>query len=280
MSSIIEVIKKRSSIRTYSNQEVTKEIKEKIEAEFQTASQSPLGSKVRFQLVQTTENERQELKELGTYGVIRGANLFIAGAVGKGLKAMEDFGYCMEKIILTATGLGLGTCWLGGSLNRSTFAKKMSTSADELIPAVTPLGYPTEKRNFRDNTIIALVGSKKRKQFGEIFFEQNLNKPLNMREEEKYFLPLEMVRLAPSASNKQPWRIIKETEYETYHFYLKENRIYNSIFGEIKLQNLDIGIAMCHFELTAKELGLNGKWEIKDPKFDVGNLIYIASWQG
>ncbi len=26
-----------------------------------------------------------------------------------------------------------------------------------------------------------------------------------------------------------------------------------------------MGIAMCHFELTAKELGIDGKWQIIDP---------------
>ncbi len=280
MSSIIEVIKKRSSVRTYSNRKVAKDVQEKIQEHLQSDCQSPFGSQVRFQLIQTTENERQELKELGTYGTIKGTHLFITGAVKRGPKAMEDFGYCLEKIILTATGLGLGTCWLGGSLNRSTFARKMKATEEELIPAVTPLGYPAEKRRLIENTVIVLAGSRKRKQFGELFFEQDLNRPLEMKETEKYFLPLEMVRVAPSASNKQPWRIMKETGTDIYHFYLKENPLYNRILGEIKLQNLDIGIAMCHFELTAKELGLGGKWEISEPDLEKGNLIYITSWNG
>lgn len=92
-----------------------------------------------------------------------------------------------------------------------------------------------------------------------------------------------MVRLAPSASNKQPWRIVKETGRDVFHSYLKENPIYNRILGEIKIQNLDLGIAMCHFELAARELGLKGSWEITGgTKLETkGNeLKYIVSWIG
>jgi hypothetical protein len=46
------------------------------------------------------------------------------------------------------------------------------------------------------------------------------------------------------------------------------------------LQRVDMGIAMCHFELTAKELGIVGKWKISDP----GSISvpqdteYVVSW--
>ena len=46
------------------------------------------------------------------------------------------------------------------------------------------------------------------------------------------------------------------------------------------LQRVDMGIAMCHFEMTANELGIEGKWVLSDP----GNINipqdteYIVSW--
>ena len=86
--------------------------------------------------------EQDEIKTLGTYGFIKGASVFIVGAVAKGEWAMEDYGYCMEKNILAATHLGLGTCWLGGTFNRSASASRISKRDDEVIPAITPVGYP------------------------------------------------------------------------------------------------------------------------------------------
>jgi hypothetical protein len=48
----------------------------------------------------------------------------------------------------------------------------------------------------------------------------------------------------------------------------------------VKLQNIDMGIAMCHFELTAQEFGLKGKWEIIDPQISDAGLNYIFTWVG
>ena len=57
-------------------------------------------------------------------------------AVGE--KNLEDFGYTMERIILFATDLGLGTCWLGGSFTKSRFAEKISANGSERVPAEAP----------------------------------------------------------------------------------------------------------------------------------------------
>jgi hypothetical protein len=46
------------------------------------------------------------------------------------------------------------------------------------------------------------------------------------------------------------------------------------------LQRVDMGIAMCHFEMAAGELGLKGRWDIKDPKIEKPDTLceYTATW--
>jgi hypothetical protein len=46
------------------------------------------------------------------------------------------------------------------------------------------------------------------------------------------------------------------------------------------MQRLDMGIAMCHFELTARELGLNGKWELQKHAVELPDdqSEYTISW--
>ena len=47
--------------------------------------------------------------------------------------------------------------------------------------------------------------------------------------------------------------------------------------GKIDINKVDIGIALCHLELTASEKGLNGKFEIlKDKVSD--KFEYVISW--
>jgi nitroreductase len=193
---------------------------------------------------------------------------------------MEDFGYCLETVILKATELGLGTVWLAGSLNRTTFSKKINLKENELLPAVTPVGYQAEHTTLKEKFIRGLVRSTSRKNFGELFFAAQADHPLEKQTLGAYGDILEGVREAPSASNKQPWRIIKETGTNTFHFYLCEDKPYNNKFKDIQIQRLDMGIAMCHFELAARDLGVPGKWLTARPGPDAGELVYIATWQG
>ncbi len=278
MKSIIETIQKRHSVRDYSNKVIEKEKIQKISEYINSNTKGLLGNTVRFQIVDGSDYNKDQLKELGTYGMIKGARMFIAGAVKKNDYAMEDFGYCMEKIILMLTDFGLGTCWLGGMLNRSTFGKKMNISENEIIPAVSPIGYALSKNTFRERLISMVVGSKKRKKAEELFFDRSIFRPLDLNECGKFAIALECVRWAPSAGNLQPWRIIKDND--NFHFYMEENPRYNNLsrYEGAKLQNIDIGIAMAHFDLAAHELGIKGKWIISEPTIKKNELNYIVTW--
>jgi len=54
------------------------------------------------------------------------------------------------------------------------------------------------------------------------------------------------------------------------------------LIGVADIQRIDLGIAMCHFELTAAELGLAGQWQICDPGLEMPDDLteYTASWAG
>ena len=75
--------------------------------------------------------------------------------------------------------------------------------------------------------------------------------------------------MAPSASNKQPWRVVRRGD--DWHFYLQRTKGYgkgSALFAVLRLadlQRVDLGIALCHFELAARELGLAGEWVLDEP---------------
>lgn len=274
--SIVETIKSRVSCRSYGNRPVEADKIAKLAAGLKLNTDGPFGAHVRFELLNFDMMDIGEFKGLGTYGVIRGARQFIVGAVKDQPGAMEDYGYAMERNILLATAMGLGTCWLGGTFNRTGFAKKINAVADELLPAVTPVGYPGDSRSFIDRVFRFSAGSDNRKPFEELFFEGNIDTALTEESAGRYAASLECVRIGPSASNKQPWRIIKDGD--RFHFYVKRTPGYDIYFGPIKLQSIDMGIAMCHFELPSREAGLNGRWMARDPQVKSGNMEYVASW--
>jgi nitroreductase len=278
MMPILETIKLRTSCRTYCAKPIEPDKLTELKDFLASNKEAPFGSVVRFRLLNLDHQEIGNLKNLGTYGVIRGASQFIIGAVQNHPMAMEDYGYCMEMNILKATALGLGTCLLGGTFNRSGFAQRISLKEDELLPVISPVGYAGDKKTIIDRTFRWMAGSDKRKPWDELFYDGNRENPLKRESAGAYEMPLECVRIAPSASNKQPWRIIKGSGQEAFHFYLKRTRGYENIIKDIKLQNVDMGIALCHFDMSAKELGLKGDWNVNNPHIKSDGMEYIVSW--
>jgi hypothetical protein len=112
-----------------------------------------------------------------------------------------------------------------------------------------------------------------------LFFDGNMGTPLSKELAGDYAVPLESVRLGPSASNNQPWRVVYPRQQRAFHFYLKRTPGYNKFNGNMDLQLVDMGISMCHFELSAREKGLAGMWAVAKPDLDMGDAEYIATWK-
>jgi len=273
---VTEIIKTRKSWRTYNGKAIENEKKEQLSDFISRLDEPPFGSKARFQIVDLDLKGAGTVS--GTYGVIKGAKSFLAGVVAENPMDMEDFGYLFEKIILFATGVGLATCWMGATFSRPLFSGKMGLKPEETIPAISPVGYGAAKRSFRDVVFHLSAGSKNRKQWPELFFDGTFQSPLNKGDNGKLDVLFEMVRLAPSAVNKQPWRLILDGR--KIHFFLKRTRGFENMF-KMDLQRIDMGIAMCHFELAACEAGVEGFWKVSQP--DISSLPdeveYVVSWE-
>jgi len=281
---ITEIIKQRYSVRIYQDVPIAAETQAELQARLEAIREGPLRTSVRFKLVAAAAGDSQSLRGLGTYGLIKNPPGFIVGAAQAGAFALEDYGFTMEQAILEATVLGLGSCWLGGNFTQSSFGKRIDKRADEIVPAVSSVGYADPDSRTRD-ILRQKARSDHRLPWESLFFEGHFGKLLTPQAAGAYAEPLEMSRLAPSASNKQPWRVIRSGS--RWHFYCQRTPRYGKgslIFTVLRiadLQRLDIGIAMCHFELTARGNGLEGAWVCADPDLPPGdkNTVYITSWQ-
>ena len=263
----------RSSVRTYENRGLSTNEKDQLNTYIDNLT-NPFSIDVTFRLLEKAASADGE--KLGTYGVIKGAENYIGASVADKELALEALGYSFENLILYATSLGLGTCWLGGTFNRSGFAAAMNLKEGDLFPCISPVGYPTGKKRTLESVMRWVAKSGQRKEWNELFFKQEFSQPLTKIEAGEFAFPLEMVRLAPSAVNKQPWRIVQDKD--TYHFYL--TRTLKKDNEKIDLQRVDIGIAACHFHLAALEKGLPGKFQkLVEPEIQSTDQVqYIFSW--
>lgn len=205
------------------------------------------------------DGARGVLVEEGAAEILSGAMGFIGGIGGAGIVAaivadrshpqwQAAAGYLGEGIILHATSLGLGTCWLAGTYKKTEARRRITLLDSESIVAVTPIGLAAAVESAGAHAIRAVAGSHRRKPLEMLTrgIPDSMWR-LGCRE------ALEAARLAPSAVNRQPWE-----------FDVMTDRIAVTASGPDLLRmipaRLDCGIAMLHLELGARAHGLEGSW--------------------
>jgi hypothetical protein len=258
--SVIDLMRKRKSWRTYREIPVAVGQKERINEFIRSLDPPPFGTAVRIALSDASLPGRKRMP--GTYGVIKGARTLLIGAVTPSPMDMEDFGYAFEAVILCCTGLGLGTCWIGGTFDHDLFGGLIGLGPGETIPCVSPVGLMEDRRGLLDTIFALSAGSKNRKPFRERFFAGDFASPLDEGEAGPYGPVLEMARIAPSAMNKQPWRVVARDG--CFHFFLERSPGYTRFTARADLQRVDMGIAMLHFGAAAAHYGLEGAFAKSD----------------
>jgi len=154
--------------------------------------------------------------------------------------------------VLEATRLGLGTCWVTGSYDAQRAGDAVGLAPGEVAAAVCALGYPDEGRwaRFHSRTVRRLAGGHRRKPLTEIVFSERWGQPWSPDEADPALVDVfEYSRLAPSATNRQPWR-----------FILRPGHV---VLALVRPAPIDGGIVMAHFALASATLGRTGCWELR-----------------
>lgn len=265
MEKLMETIKGRKSVRSFDDRPVSEEHRRDID-EFIKTIRNPFDIPVEFVLL--------DAKEHGLSSpVLSGENLYVAGKVEKRSYADVAFGYSFEQLVLHAWSLGIGTVWIGGTMKREIFEKAAGLCEGEVMPCVSPLGYPAAKRSVKETLMRKGIGADSRLAADKLFFDEKWGTALSPDEDTADLL--EMVRWAPSAVNKQPWRIIVSNG--VFHFYEKKDKGYVND-ATLDLQKIDLGIALCHFVLGIEEKGKTALVSVSDPGIAIpADAEYIAS---
>lgn len=167
---------------------------------------------------------------LRTYGMLHGVRNYLILAGKKSDPHLEEkCGYYGEKIVLTATAMGLGTCWVGGTFQKKACACDLAD--DEKLVCVIAIGHTPETKSGTDALIYRAV-RRKTKSVSELS-DGPEDRP-------GWFLSgIAAVQRAPSAMNRQGVRFT----------FRKDGTVlgYRSSKGPFSL--VDLGIAKYHFEL-------------------------------
>ncbi len=125
---ILEAIKERRSLRTFSGKLPSDEVMTRIKADISSAG----GQGYRIVLI-----ESEISPHIGTYGVIRNAPAWLALITDGSAKSTLCCAMEAEKIVLDMTAAGLGSCWLAGTFKSKDIEKAVKLSKGEKVVADT-----------------------------------------------------------------------------------------------------------------------------------------------
>lgn len=263
----------RISTRTFKKEPLNNEDVDKISSIVFESNQikGPFDHSYEF-IYYLNKMKSQKGKKIGTYGLIKNPPLFVGGTCNNDPESIIDYGFIMQKIILELTKHGFSTCWLGGTFNRKHFKKDMAEN--EIIPAITPVGYAAESRSIIDRSFRSVAQSNSRLSLKQLFKQYN-NEELTFKEDNVLLQSLSLVRRGPSASNKQPWRAF--IEENKVHFYIKRTPRYPAISMGYDIQLLDIGIALCNFSIGLEHYKQKYAYFKLDSAKDFEGMEYVLS---
>lgn len=264
---IMEIIKNRHSVRSFDGNPLSDADKKTLE-DYVNSLENPFGVPVEFRILNAKE------KNLSS-PVIVGEHMYLAAKVKRVEHFEIAFGYSFEKACLYALSRGIGTVMLAASLSRNTFEKAMNVQEDEVLPVASPVGYPATKKSIRESLMRKGLKADDRIAFEKLFYAGSFETELTKDLAGNFGEALEMVRLAPSAANKQPWRAV--VDENRVHFYEMKSMNDNPL-GDV--QKVDIGIALSHFDLTMEENGKKGHFTFANPGITTPeNVYYIVTYE-
>lgn len=239
---IIEAIKERRSVRSYDGLALKPDQREALMS-YAREIYNPFGGHFTIRL---KEFDLRGGFRPSTYGMIRGASDFFMLGIDDDETSALAAGFCFEHVVLRAWQLGLGTCWIAATFKGTDFTTGEPWPEGERLRIVCPVGTPARK-SIMERIARFAVGSRNRKPYGELFFTDGFNTPLPA--DNRFARALEMLRLAPSSTNSQPWRA--SVEAHTVHFFY---------VAKSALSVLDCGIGLCHFSEAERYYGQCGRF--------------------
>jgi hypothetical protein len=202
--------------------------------------------------------------------------------------AVIDIGRILQKIVMDATRMGLGTCWIGPGADHISIMQNLGDRFDsekDHIICVCAVGYkssyiPIFLRIFN-------AQFKRRFPLSELFFvDAGFEQPLDLDTApfNRFWRNYEICQWAPSSYNGQTTRCVANTEengdLKSFDFYATTaSRYYAPVAVGIWCANWELGCEALgiqgHFaELAAGERGIQDKKTMAQlPRYDVSWVL-------
>jgi nitroreductase len=153
---ILSLIQKRRSIRHFKDETIPKEAVEKLLKAARWAPSAGNRQPVEIIIVESASKKEQLAEAALQQRFIEAAPVVFAfcadldrssaryGTRGSSLYAIQDAAAATQNVLLMATALGLGTCWIG-AFDEKRAAKVLKLPSNVRPLAIVPIGKPARE---------------------------------------------------------------------------------------------------------------------------------------
>ena len=211
-------------MRKYSDEKLTAEELTKVKEYLQQLKPLVPEIQVRYEIVPCSETNCKFNAEYCLIVYSREADLWLA-----------NIGYMLEQWDLYLSTLNIGVCWYG-------MGKVEQAEKDGLNYGIMLAFGKNSEEDFRKET--TEFNRKQLKDFWQVVGDSNLD----------LLAVGETARLAPSAVNSQPWKVVEESN--TLKIYREKGKtpvLSNILFKH--WNKVDIGIFLCFFDVALESEG-------------------------
>jgi hypothetical protein len=251
------IMRARHSCRSFQIRKLTQKDHDELLKSIQFHSKSSFSgqSSVRFEYLSAP---------LTVWPVVN-ATEFLVAIAPKEYNRLDilDVGHNLQKIVIDATRLGLGTCWIGPGVDHSSVIAQLGNRYDpdkDHIICVCAVGYPSKYipvfvRIFNHQFLNRLP-------LNTLFFsDERFEKPLNVETSpfNRFDRNYEVCQWAPSSYNGQTTRCVALTDkggslFKRMDFYATTKSRYYAPIA--------VGIWCANWELGCEELGITGHFKV------------------
>jgi nitroreductase len=233
---LYDYISKRKSVRKYTDEPLgIKAVSEILEF---AGKAEPLHKEIKTQIKVVSKDE------VNVFLPVRSPHyLMMTSEPREGY--LENAGFLLQQIDLFLSSKGYGSCYVGMALPTKE-TRRMSELEYVIVLA---FGKPAEPLHRTERSEF------KRKPLPEIANLSELMEDIDSFDAVTDIM--DSVRLAPSATNGQPWFMVPDAG--KLDFYCEKPGLIKSI-GYKKMNKIDMGIALCHCSLAASHAGISSKF--------------------
>jgi len=173
---VSEAIRARRSVRSYTSEPVPSDVLVKLLEAARLAPSAMSFQPWRFILVKSQEKKEKIARgSVWARFVSKAPIVIVACGDTRSKFYVHDTCIALEHLVLTATGEGLGTCWIG-SFNEKELKEMLKIPDRFKVIALVSVGYPAERRSL---TSTLLHTFRPRKRLKEIAYLDEYGKPLS-----------------------------------------------------------------------------------------------------